>query len=101
MSDVVHGHCRNKKPSPTYYSWRSMKFRCLYPQAINYQNYGGRGITVCDRWLKFENFLEDMGERPDGLTLSRINNDGNYEPTNCCWDDPQNQAQNRRTRRKP
>jgi len=63
-----------------------MKTRCLNKNTPAYENYGGRGIKVCDRWLNsFENFLADMGNRPDGLMLERMNNDGNYEPSNCKW----------------
>lgn len=66
-----------------------------------YENYGGRGITVCDRWLRFENFLADMGERPEGHSIGRINNDGNYEPGNCEWQTPevQNNVANKRPRK--
>lgn len=84
-SRVTHGFSRRGNVSPTYRSWQSMKRRCLEVVSPSYKNYGGRGITVCDRWLKFENFLADMGERPEGFTLSRVDNDGDYEPSNCTW----------------
>lgn len=83
----------------TYKSWESMRQRCLNPSAPNYPRYGGRGITICDRWSSFVNFLADMGERPEGVTLDRINVDGDYGPDNCCWSTPAAQAQNRRDNR--
>ncbi len=73
-----------------------MKDRCLNPNDKNYKNYGGRGITVCERWMDFTNFLADMGEKPEGLTLDRINNDGNYEPGNCRWATWKEQRRNQR-----
>lgn len=73
------------KQTPTYNSWRGMKQRCLNPNHEHYSRYGGRGITVCKAWLKFENFLEDMGERPLGKTLERKDNDKGYSKANCCW----------------
>ena len=79
-------------------SWHMMRQRCQIPSNPDYPNYGGRGITVCDRWDKFENFFADMGERPEGLTLDRINNDGNYEPTNCRWATLSEQRLNQRDR---
>lgn len=81
-----HGHSLKSGSSPTYNSWRSMKTRCLNPNHSSYRDYGGKGIRVCDRWLVFANFLEDMGERPEGMTLDRWpDGKGNYEPGNCRW----------------
>ena len=94
---VRHGHNRKVgRKTPTYLSWDNMIQRCTNPNRPEYPYYGGRGITVCDRWRSYENFLADMGERPDGLTLDRINNDGNYEPGNCRWADRETQVRNRR-----
>jgi hypothetical protein len=66
-------------------SWRGMKKRCLNPKADRYACYGGRGIQICPTWMKFENFLKDMGERPPGTTLDRIESDVHYAPGNCRW----------------
>ena len=86
MSNQKHGHSDNRKRSPTYTSWRGMKERCLRPKHRSFPNYGGRGVGVCEKWLKFEGFLEDMGERPGkDFVLSRENDLGNYEPGNCEW----------------
>jgi hypothetical protein len=95
-----HGHRRigDGKSSPEYYSWRCMIRRCTEPNYSGYDNYGGRGITVCDQWYKFENFLEDMGPRPLGTTLDRINPFGDYEPGNCRWATADVQARNRQWR---
>lgn len=80
----------------TWRSWKSMLSRCRTASNSAYADYGGRGITVCDRWLSYENFRADMGERPLGTSLDRINNDGNYEPANCRWATAVEQANNKR-----
>lgn len=79
----------------TYRSWASMLVRCRNKSNWNYKYYGGRGITVCKKWLKFENFYHDMGDRPKKTTLDRINPDGNYEKENCRWADSITQRNNR------
>lgn len=82
--------------TPTYKIWEKMLARCRNQNNKGYPRYGGRGITVCERWADFSNFLADMGERPEGLSLDRINVNGNYEPGNCRWATAKEQALNRR-----
>jgi hypothetical protein len=83
----------------SYQTWKAIKRRCFDPRHWAYLYYGGRGITVCERWLIFENFYADMGDPPPGTSLDRINNDGNYEMSNCRWATRAQQAANRRSRR--
>lgn len=73
------------KNTPEYRTWADMKARCLNPNRDSFPNYGGRGIKVCERWMSFENFISDLGRRPEGHSIDRIDPDGNYEPGNVRW----------------
>ena len=89
---IVHGMSDTR----TYYVWKLMRQRCSKPTDKDFHNYGARGITVCDRWQDFRNFLADMGEKPEGYSIERVDNNKGYSPDNCKWIPMSQQARNRR-----
>jgi hypothetical protein len=97
----THGEAAVGHETREYITWKSMIDRCSRQNNKSFKYYGGRGIKVCERWHKFENFLADMGRRPPGHSIERVDNDGNYEPINCKWIPQSDQAKNtRKTRRR-
>lgn len=94
-----HGHAKRaykNKGTPTYTTWLSMHARCTNKNLKCFSGYGARGIKVCKRWADYKNFLKDMGERPEGTSLDRVNTNGNYSPSNCRWATAKQQSYNRR-----
>ncbi len=96
---LKHGLHGRKQKHPLFKVWCEMRYRCFNPNKHNYKYYGALGVTVCDRWMSFENFVADMGDRPKGATLDRIDYRGNYEPSNCRWADSKTQANNKTNNR--
>ena len=99
-SRYKHGGYLGGKEVPEHYIWRTMRDRCCSPMHKAYPLYGGRGISVCARWMEYSNFLADMGPRPVGTSLDRIDNDKGYEPSNCRWATVSEQQKNKRTTRR-
>lgn len=99
-ANTIHGHTTwangKQKRTKTYRTWDGMIQRCTNNKCNRWVDYGAKGVAVCERWKTFENFLADMGERPEGMTIDRVNPYGNYELSNCRWADKRTQANNKR-----
>jgi hypothetical protein len=98
-ANVKHGHLVGYRHSPEYTTWRAMLRRCNDEKHVDYRMYGGRGIKVCDHWLEFESFLADVGTRPEGKSLDRIDSNKGYSPDNVRWSTPKEQARNMKSNR--
>lgn len=100
QANLIHGLARRGQVAPEYRSWHAMLQRCEDPKHPAFRNYGGRGITVCPRWHVLEHFVADLGLRPFGTSLDRIDNDRGYEPGNCRWATAKEQRENQRPKRR-
>jgi len=97
MAKDWHFKTHGMTNTPIYRLWWGMISRCTHPKTSSYERYGGMGITVCSRWMKFENFYKDMGDRPEGMTLERIDSSKGYEPENVRWASNHEQQRNKAT----